>query len=228
MFFSENVSVGDSSSDTFSSVKLLRESDRLFNQQTLGMLVVNVKKSIFGGVFNESDKSHFIILDDSGKNVRNIIVTLPVLGLSQILGAICKMCFRDFRKMATSLGSFQNRTNRLKFLFTLLKRKNCLGNRIIFGKLTVFLAFLMALISLFLSFVVSGKINMPLLQLKKVTVDWAKARWGGAEVKRKDEITVIGETFKRAMTENKELNGAAGSFPIKRAGIRIESSSGAD
>ena len=30
--------------------------------------------------------------------------------------------------------------------------------------------------------------------------------WGGAEVKKKDEITVIGETFKRAMTENKELN----------------------
>ncbi len=51
VFFSENVLVGDESVDTFSSVKQLRESDQLFNQQVLGMLVVNVRKSLFSKDF---------------------------------------------------------------------------------------------------------------------------------------------------------------------------------
>ena len=178
MFFSENVLVGDSSNDTFSSVKLLRESDRLFNQQTLGMLVVNVKKSIFGRVFNESGNSQFIILDESGKNVRNMYSYPASFGSEPNIGGNLQNEFQRFSENGYFLSSFQNRTTGWTFIH-IIKEKELFRQSHNIGKLTAVLAFLMALISLSLSFVVSGKISMPLLQLKKITVDWAKAGGGG-------------------------------------------------
>ncbi len=64
----------------------------------------------------------------------------------------------------------------------------------------------MAVLSFTLSFIFSGKLNKPLRQLKKLTTDWTNSALGGNELKRKDEISIIGENFKKAISENRHLN----------------------
>jgi two-component system sensor histidine kinase YesM len=82
----------------------------------------------------------------------------------------------------------------------LLKQSNKIGI------ITASIAATIAIIALFISYILSGKVARPWVQLKKLTIDWAKGLWGSGGDHESDTIGAIGETFQRITVENKELN----------------------
>ncbi|MBP1913976.1 two-component system sensor histidine kinase YesM [Lederbergia galactosidilyticus] len=205
VFFSENVLVGDESVDTFSSVKQLRESDQLFNQQVLGMLVVNVRKSLFSKTFNDSKNSKFIIFDDSQDRVRAMYSYPEVNRLREGHWDNIGKAIEHFTEKGYVSNLYRNQTTGWVFVH-ITDEQGLLSQSSDIGKITILLVFLMAVLSFTLSFIFSGKLNKPLRQLKKLTTDWTNSALGGNELKRKDEISIIGENFKKAISENRHLN----------------------
>ncbi|MCI2255772.1 sensor histidine kinase [Domibacillus sp. PGB-M46] len=203
-FYSWNVLVGSQSEDTFSSVKLLRDVDGIFEEQNLGMLVVNVKKTLFNRAINESANSQTIVLDDYGSVVRNVYSNPAVIEpdarhYNTIQGKI-----KSLKEDGNLVSSYRNETTGWTFVHA-IQEEILLEQSTGIRKVTVLLAILMVIVSLYLSFLASGRLTRPFLQLKTLTADWSgrKAEEGS---RPRDEITEIGETFKRVTTENKELS----------------------
>jgi two-component system sensor histidine kinase YesM len=63
-----------------------------------------------------------------------------------------------------------------------------------------------AAIALAFSYFISGTITRPLLRLKKMMLDWTLGARKFPDSFDKDEVGVIGETFRRIIFENDELN----------------------
>ncbi|WP_123039595.1 cache domain-containing sensor histidine kinase [Cohnella candidum] len=202
VFFSYNV-LGDKA-DTFSTVKLFRDS-AIGDGKPIGLLVTNLSKSMFGSVFNGSEENgRFLAIDSSGDPARILFpAKLPAdLGIKP--GS-----FQQIRDELESRGylisEFRNQTTNWTFVH-IIEEKQLLkqSNRI--GTATALIAALLAFLALAISFVVSGSITRPLLQLKKMMVDWNKGSRDFGGVFREDEVGAIGETFKRMALENEELD----------------------
>ena len=58
----QNILTDAQSSNTFSLVKLVKDSSDLFNPQEIGLLVINVKKTMFEKMFKEDDLDNFMVL----------------------------------------------------------------------------------------------------------------------------------------------------------------------
>lgn len=204
IFLSSNVLVGSQSSDTFSSVKLLRDPERLFDPQTIGLLVVNINKSMFSRVFNETDNSSFMIFDTMGKV--EPIYQYPHAFLEDIdFKGDISSTYKQLEQKGYVIGSYKNRTTGWTFT-NVIKEKELLKQSNQIGLITASIALGIALIALYSSFVLSGSVARPLIQLKKLTIDWAKGLWNAGGASTKDDIQSIGETFQRITIENKELN----------------------
>ncbi|MCM3790281.1 sensor histidine kinase [Domibacillus indicus] len=203
-FFSRNVLVGNQSEQTFSSVKLLRDAEGVFEERDLGMLVVNVKKSLFERAINESGNSKTMVFDDSGSIVRSVYSD-PIVSRSSLSHrSTLEGTIDSLKEDGNLVSSYQNDTTGWTFVHTidedeLFSQSSGIRNA------TALLAILMVMVSLYLSFVASGRLTQPFLQLKLLTSDWS-SHGIGSENKKNDEITEIGETFKRVTTENKELS----------------------
>jgi two-component system, sensor histidine kinase YesM len=196
IFFSHNV-LSSHSKNTFSSVKLLKDPNRLFEPQVIGLLVVNVKKSMFSRVFNENNDSTFMIVDSNDRQ-NGILYQFPQTFQQD-------MNVNDFKNSGFITSSFKNQTT--GWIFTnviheeeLLKQ----ANRI--GLITASISVIIAVVVLYFSFILSGTITRPLLNLKNMTLDWMKGLRNQSESTTKDDIHAIGETFQRITIENKELN----------------------
>ncbi|MEM1504046.1 sensor histidine kinase [Domibacillus sp. 8LH] len=203
-FFSRNVLVGNQSEQTFSSVKLLRDAEGVFEERDLGMLVVNVKKSLFERAINESGHSKTMVFDDSGSIVRSVYSDPFVSRSSLSHRSTLEGTIDSLKEDGNLVSSYQNDTTGWTFVHTidedeLFSQSSGIRNA------TALLAILMVMVSLYLSFVASGRLIQPFLQLKLLTSDWS-SHGISSENKKNDEITEIGETFKRVTTENKELS----------------------
>lgn len=200
-FFSWNVLVGSQSEDTFSSVKLLRDVDGIFEEQNLGMLVVNVKKSLFGRAINESANSQTMVLDDYGSIVRNVYTSEQESDTQQFNTIQSKM--DSLKAEGNLVSSYRNETTGWTFVHS-IQESSLFEQSSGIRNATALLAVLMVIVSLYLSFLASGRLTRPFLQLKSLTADWSGRT--ADERRSQDEITEIGETFKRVASENKELN----------------------
>lgn len=205
VFFSENVLVGNESKDTFSSVKLLREADQLFNQRNLGFLVVNVKKSIFSKVFNEKGNGHFLILDHSQGRVYNIYQFPDNQHNENSLGVNFSEAYETIGDEGYYISRFRNKVTGWTFIH-IVNEKDLFRQSDDIGKITAIMALIMAFMSLLLSFILSGKINQPFTQLKKLMIDWSKLKGNVNELNKVDEINLLRQTFNQAISENQQLN----------------------
>ncbi|WP_235848374.1 sensor histidine kinase [Litchfieldia alkalitelluris] len=197
VFFNHNVLSASQSSNTFSSVKLLKDPNSLFEPKVIGLLVVNVKKSMFSRVFNESNDSTFIVADPNGRENRMIYQYPPTFNQEFDLERLNNSGFIT--------NSYKNQTT--GWVFTnVINEKELLEQPNQIGVITTSISLVIAVFVLYFSFVLSGKITRPLLKLKNMTIEWAKGFWNQNETTSKDDISVIGETFQRITIENKELN----------------------
>lgn len=203
VFFGYNVLEESHQSRAFSSVKLLRDPTN-YSGQPIGLLVVNIKKSMFEKVFNESDNSGFMVIDSSQEEM-NIVYdkrpsfsqTLPEVNLASTL--------QNLQEEGYLISRYTNQTTKWTFVH-LIKVKELLKQSNKIGTATGFIASSIALIALIISYIISGTITRPLLQIKKMMVDWTKGTRSFVETFDEDEVGAIGETFKRITVENKELN----------------------
>lgn len=205
LFFSQNVLSGNQSEQTFSSVKLLRDVDGIFEERNLGMLVVNVKKSLFDRAINESGTNRMMVFDGETSIVRSVYSD-PLISRSKISHrSTLEKTLDSLQEEGNLVSSYQNETTGWTFV-SIIEEKELFSQSKGIRNATALLAFVMVLVSLYLSFVASGRLTQPFLQLKSLTADWAERKSEESNKTKRDEISEIGETFKRVATENKELN----------------------
>ncbi|WP_249275031.1 cache domain-containing sensor histidine kinase [Terribacillus saccharophilus] len=203
LFFSRNILLDDPSSNTFSSVKLLRDSDNVFEQQILGVLVVNIHKSIFSRVIDESPNNESAILDQAETSNR-MVYTVPIADPEE--KSMLPLLQRENLPAEDYLiSSYQNETTGWDFVH-IIKKDVLLNETYYIRNVTGVIVGLMAVFALILSFIASSRITHPLTQLKKLVVEWMKtSKESKAEIPS-DDISLISNTFKQVASENIELN----------------------
>ena len=204
-FFSYNVLVNTADGTTFSSVKLLRDPQNVFNPKQIGLLVVNIKKSMFSRVLNDDSNSFIAVIDSSQKGVNTVFSNSSTLDKELSLGNTTSTMFQHLEQKGYLISSYTNNTTGWTFA-NITKEKELLKQSNKIGIITACISTIIALAALLISYVLSGKVAKPWVQLKKMTVDWAKGLWGAGQDNENDTIGVIGETFQRITVENKELN----------------------
>jgi two-component system, sensor histidine kinase YesM len=201
--FSYNVLDELQNVDTFSSVKILRDPDNL-QGGPLALLVINIKKSLFEDVLNKSDNGGFMVLDDSYNGLHMVYDNnQSVTGGIQLKNDI-STTLNKLQAEGYLITRITNQTTGWTFAHV-MKTQELLKQSDQIGSATALISSIIALVALLLSLLISSTITRPLLQLKKMMVDWAK---GTPSLDKKfeiDEVGTIGETFKKMALENIQL-----------------------
>ncbi|MDG0791092.1 sensor histidine kinase [Cohnella ginsengisoli] len=204
LFFAYNVLQAAPSSGSFSSVKVLRDPS---DYETIGLLVINLKKSMFGQAMNDNQDSGFLVLDPGGSPVSVVYAQDPVLVQKFADASGEEDAFRALHRMGYLTIGYRNDTTGWTFLHV-VKASRLLQDSTRIGLATAWFAAFIGLIALLLSLFVSGSITRPLLQLKKMMIHWSKGN--GEQAQRtafdEDEVGAIGETFRRISSENVQLS----------------------
>jgi two-component system, sensor histidine kinase YesM len=203
VFFGFNVLA--ESSGTFSSVKLLKDPEQLYGPNKTGLLVVNIKKSIFSKVLNKGKNNKLLVLDSSGQKINPVYEYPSSFKIQNRPDDNHSDTFQELKGEGFLLSNYRNQTTGWTFV-SVIEEKELLKQSNQIGWATTLIASLIAICALFFSFILSGTITRPLTQLKKLTVGWAKEVWNFEEHVDKDEIETIGETFNRLSKERQELN----------------------
>lgn len=203
VFNSYNVLTNDL--QTFSSVKLLKDPQSLFKEEVIGLLVVNIKKTMFSKVFNENEENNFVVLD-STLHSTSPIYTYPKSFSGRIRTNQDKVSLiQELNNENYIINSFKNKTTGWD-LMLLVEEENLLKDSNQIARFTTIIAVIIAMSALYLSFVLSGRITRPLRQLKNVVIGGAKELYIYEESKDKDEIGTISETFNQINVKTKELS----------------------
>ncbi|MEH7118805.1 sensor histidine kinase [Neobacillus vireti] len=167
VFFEKNVLNSDQSKDTFSSVKLLKDSQNLFNPEKVGLLVVNIKKSMFTRVFQESIKKDWAIIDFSEKKESAIIENPSSLNLEFNRTNNLESSLKLIQQKGYLTSSYQNQTTGWNFV-QFIKKKELLRQSNQIGLVTALISSILGLIVLFLSFSLSGTVSRPFVKLRNI------------------------------------------------------------
>ncbi|MEH7495249.1 sensor histidine kinase, partial [Neobacillus niacini] len=205
IFFSYNVLAIAEDDTTFSSVKLLRDPQNVFNPKQIGLLVVNIKKSMFSRVINDDSESVIAVIDSSKNEVNTVFSNPSTLDNNLSKEKNIQTTFQKLKQEGYLISSYTNQTTGWTFA-NITKEKDLLKQSNKIGIITASISSIIAFMALLFSFILSGKVARPWVQLKRMTIDWAKGLWGSGEDHEADTIGAIGETFQRITVENKELN----------------------
>ncbi|WP_373232355.1 histidine kinase [Cohnella sp.] len=191
--------------NSFSSVKLFRDAVNL-EGKPIGMLIVNISSSIFDRIFigAKSYGGTYLAIDSSVTPVRIIYPGQSELTPTLEQGDLTSI-FAQLENQGYLNSKYVNETTEWTFLHA-IKANMLLRQSNQIGVFTATIAFLIALGAILLSYFISGGITRPLLKLKKMMVDWTKGAREFDEISGKDEVSVIGSTFRRMAFENDELN----------------------
>ncbi|MEC0332602.1 histidine kinase [Paenibacillus macerans] len=202
-FFPDNV-LGDTSY-TFSTVKLFRDSENI-SGEPIGILIINISKSIFDSIFTETDKQagEYIVLTSASELMEVIYPRNSYIELNGLAGGKNDL-YPRLEKQGYMVVDFKNETTGWTFLH-IIKLSELLKQSRQIGTVTTIISSMIALVALVLSYFISGSITRPLLQLKKMMLDWTKGKRDFGETFEHDEIGAIGQTFKKMASENEELS----------------------
>jgi two-component system sensor histidine kinase YesM len=202
VFFTENV-LGDSDR-SFSTVKLFRDSDQIQGEQ-LGLVIVNISKSIFDSIFTSNQNGGEYVALDASQDQLKIIFPEHPSSLALQTNRNLKETYESLRNNGYLISEYRNQTTGWHFIY-LIELSKLLEESNKIGKVTAIIASAMAILALSLSYFITGSITRPLLQLKKMMVDWMKGSRSFTQTFAQDEVGEIGETFKRMVHDNMELN----------------------
>lgn len=202
-FFPDNV-LGDSTY-TFSTVKLFRDSENI-SGEPIGILIINISKSIFDSIFTETDQAggEYVVLTSTLEQLeviypRNSYIERNGLDLRK------SSLYPQLEKQGYIVVDYKNETTGWTFIH-LIKVNELLEQSQKIGTITALISSIIALVALVLSFIISGSITRPLLLLKKMMLDWTQGRRDFGETFGHDEVGAIGQTFKKMASENEELS----------------------
>jgi len=160
---------------------------------------------MFSRVLNDESNSVMAVIDSSKNGVTTVFNNTTTLNKEFSLGKSSLSMFRILEQNGYLISSYTNNTTGWTFA-NITKEKELLKQSNKIGIITITISTIIALIALLISYILSGTVARPWVQLKKMTVDWAKGLWGSGENNESDTIGVIGETFQRITVENKVLN----------------------
>jgi two-component system, sensor histidine kinase YesM len=204
IFLSYNV-LANEDDTTFSSVKLLRDPQNVFDTKQIGLLVVNIKKSMFSRVLKDDSDSVIAVIDSSRDGENTVFSNPSILDKEISEGKNTLSSFQTLKNKGYLVSSYTNQSTGWTLTY-ITKEMDLLKQSNKIGIITASIAATIAIIALFISYILSGKVARPWVQLKKLTIDWAKGLWGSGGNHESDTIGAIGETFQRITVENKELN----------------------
>jgi len=204
IFLSYNV-LANEDDTTFSSVKLLRDPQNVFDTKQIGLLVVNIKKSMFSRVLKDDSDSVIAVIDSSRDGENTVFSNPSILDKEIREGKNTLSSFQTLKNKGYLVSSYTNQSTGWTLTY-ITKEMDLLKQSNKIGIITASIAATIAIIALFISYILSGKVARPWVQLKKLTIDWAKGLWGSGGDHESDTIGAIGETFQRITVENKELN----------------------
>ena len=204
IFLSYNV-LANEDDTTFSSVKLLRDPQNIFDTKQIGLLVVNIKKSMFSRVLKDDSDSVIAVIDSSRDGENTVFSNPSILDKEIREGKNTLSSFQTLKNKGYLVSSYTNQSTGWTLTY-ITKEMDLLKQSNKIGIITASIAATIAIIALFISYILSGKVARPWVQLKKLTIDWAKGLWGSGGDHESDTIGAIGETFQRITVENKELN----------------------
>lgn len=202
VFFSYDVLQMESGNNSFSSVKLLREPS---DYQPIGLLVINLKKTMLEQVINEGGDSDFVILEAESSPMK--IVYQQGSGMLDEFFTYSNQdaALQHIRENGYLFSQYVNHTTGWKFLH-IVEERTLLKDSVQIGTATIWIIMFIAFVALLLSLSISGSITRPLLRLQKLMMDWAKGSKVVDVVFEDDEVGALGETFKRITSENQQLN----------------------
>jgi two-component system sensor histidine kinase YesM len=195
--------LGDSK-NVFSTVKLFRDGTSP-NGDPIGLLIVNISKSIFNEVFNNSNDHDGFMALDATKGMINVVFNKGLSSAEFPKEGHLNTSLNQIEQKGYLVNQYNNQTTDWTFVH-LTKLQDLLKQSNKIRWITTLIAVSMAIIALIISIIISGSITRPLLQIKKMMVDWTKGNRRFIETFEEDEVGTIGKTFIRMSSENKELN----------------------
>ncbi|GAE35998.1 sensor histidine kinase [Halalkalibacter akibai] len=188
--------------DTFSSVKLLLNPEQ-FSREPIGLLVVNIKKSLFSNMLDERESEGMIILDSSDGVVKTVYDSRPDSDPMYTIDSL-SFVLQELEKKGYITSHYTNQTTGWTYL-SVMKNEDLFRDSVQIRTATFAIAILITLLVLILSVFLSSKITSPIRQIKNMMMDWSKGT-GTTTASDKDELELIGGTFKQITTENRSLN----------------------
>ncbi|MBT2759308.1 sensor histidine kinase [Mesobacillus foraminis] len=211
IFFHNNVLEDSPLNETFSSVKLLR-NPASGDYETIGLLVVNIHKSIFSEMMNQTNNDEYFILDSAEDNIKPVYSSNPSYYKELYVKSLSVLFNNKLDDYVVSY--YTNKTTDWTFTY-LIKEEELLKRPHQIRAVTNIVALLIAISAVILSVILSGTITRPLLKIKQMMVAWAKGTSNFKETFYDDEVGEIGETFKKMAVENKELNERLIRYQLK-------------
>ncbi|OAS82585.1 MULTISPECIES: cache domain-containing sensor histidine kinase [Metabacillus] len=203
LFFSDNVLEELNWNNTFSSVKLLRNPTSS-QQETIGLLIVNINKSLFSEMMNETNNNEYLILDATTNEMKTVYASTPSY-YEEVVGKDLPFIFEKKQEEDYVVSHYTNETTGWTFAY-FIKEQELLKQPHQIRAVTILIALLISISAVILSVILSDTITRPLLRIKKMMVAWAKGSSEFNETFHDDEVGAIGETFKRMTAENKDLS----------------------
>ncbi|MFD0693370.1 sensor histidine kinase [Paenibacillus sp. GCM10027628] len=192
------------SKNSFSTVKLFRDASSP-NGQPIGVLVVNISTAIFNNIFNENSNSGGFMALDNSLGSSKIVFNNGLTSDSILKEGNKEAVIDQLKQKGYLISQYQNQTTDWTFIH-LIKVSELLKQSNKIRTVTTFIAVSMGIIALLYSIFISGSITRPLLQIKKMMMDWTRGAREFEETFEQDEVGTIGETFKRVVSENIQLN----------------------
>ncbi|MGM7722686.1 sensor histidine kinase [Metabacillus sp. Hm71] len=203
IFFANNVLEDLDWNKTFSSVKLLRNpASKDF--ETIGLLIVNINKSMFSEMMNETKNNEYLILDASNNETNTVYASNSHYYDENSKNDLSEI-FKQKEEDGYVVSSYENETTGWSFGY-FIEEQELLKQPHQIRAVTNLIAALIAISAVIFSVILSDTITRPLQRIKKMMVLWAKGSSEFKETFHDDEVGAIGETFKRMTAENKDLS----------------------
>lgn len=198
-------SVLEDSDQMFSTVKLFRDANSA-NGDPIGYLIVNVSNLFLKEVFHNNNATNGInLVIESSSEQANVIYQSDSSNPLRWEEGTLKENIRALEKSGYNISTYENATTDWIFI-SLTEIKELLKDSTKIGYYTMMIAIIFALVSLIISYFISGGILTPLIQLKKMMIDWANGKKIEDNEFGNDEISVIASTFQKVARENQVLN----------------------
>ncbi|MCI3920789.1 sensor histidine kinase [Paenibacillus sp. TRM 82003] len=202
LFFGRNV-LGDNP-NTFSTAKLFRDADSAHGEP-IGLLIVNISKSIFDVVFSTTEENGEFLTVGMSDGASEVIYPRRSDFVSYFAGGNVESAFKELENKNYLSVNYKNETTGWLFVHV-VAQSELLKDSSRIGWATVIIGTVISAIALVISFIISGSITKPLLQVKKMMLKWTKGIREFDESFDTDEVGAIGESFKRMLSVNEELN----------------------
>ncbi|MFD2924531.1 sensor histidine kinase [Halobacillus naozhouensis] len=188
---------------TFSSVKRMLDPEDM-SLEPLGILIVNMNKSMFEEVLNNNNESNGLLIvkpeDNDLETVYSSNDYLNKLAENHSLSEV----YDELTKEGYVYSQFTNEETGWRFIHT-IPEDILLQESHQIRTVTFFIAGLIAASAIVMSLYISDTITKPLRKIKGMIVRWALGQREFTEKYRDDEIGEIGETFKQMAAENRDL-----------------------